>query len=184
MKQKYLILLAVVLVFGFSFHYFSRIIIREKNKKIAGIDNTIKRNQERLNSAKVLNEQLQEVSKVIKNTITDEQQFSNEEINSFVKQLADLADQYKIAINSIFPKSVYSAGKILEQEYVLDITVEYIQLGQLLTSLESLDQVVKVKTIDVKPIRSETQKTEVDLEIVTRYNVILELSTFKITKEA
>jgi len=184
MKEKYLILLSLILIFSFGFHYLSQKIIKEKNLRIEKLDGDIKKIQEKLNSAKVLNEQLKEVSKVINNTISKEKDFSSGEINAVIKNLADLANMYKIAVNSMFPKVVYSQGKILEQEYVMDVTCTYIQLGQIISSMESSDNIIKIKTIDVRPIKSDDKTSKEDLEQTTRYKVVIELSTFKIVKEA
>ena len=67
-KQKYLILLCAMVLIALCFFYFTSNMISEKQDKIKRYDRRIKVEQEKLNSAKVLNEQLQHVSLVIKNT--------------------------------------------------------------------------------------------------------------------
>lgn len=182
MKQKYLLLLLVVVLVSFVFLYSSSKMISAKIDKIERIDKKIKKTQEKLNSAQVLNQQLSQVSKVIDNTLTSDKTYSADEANAFVKQLADLADQYKVAVYGVFPKNTSNDVNLLEQQYTMEIECTYVQLGQFMTSLESYDRIVKVNTLDVRPIlatgKDKPQFTE------THYRVTLELSTFKIVKEA
>lgn len=184
MKQKYLLLLLFVIVAGFFFHYLSSLTIDAKNKKIYRLDKKIKKQQEKLNSAKVLNEQLKEVSKVIHNTIVDEKKQSAKEVNDFVKQLADLANDYKIAVNSLLPKTTFNLGTYLKQEYIMELTCTYVQMGKLLSSLESTDKIIRIKTLDVNPIQKNLEAEDGDNINETRYRVTIELVTFKIVKEA
>ncbi len=162
--------------------------MKAESKEIKSIDRKIKTAQEKLNSAEVLSEELSAVSTVIKNSITDEKSFSTEEINDFSRKLADLSDKYKIAVYSVLPKPVYSTGHKIEHKYTLEIDCNYVQMGQFLTELESFDNIIKVNSIDVRPIGDDSQ-VEVDengapVAIETRYMVTLEISTFKVRKEA
>ena len=183
MKQKYGILLLIMIAVAIAFFYYSGNLISEKISKIKKVDNQIKKQQEILNSAKVLNEQLQEVSKVIMNTMTEKDEFSPEEVNQFVKRLADLADKYKIAVNSLIPKYVDSYGKYFsEQMYTFELDCTYIQLGQFLSDMESYDNILKVKTLEVSPLQSE-KNADYDEGLETHYRVTLQLSAYKIVKE-
>jgi Tfp pilus assembly protein PilO len=156
-------------------------LVTKKLDKLRKVDKDIKIEQQKLNSAKVLNEELKEVSKVILNSITREKSFETEEINAFVKKLADLADKNHILINAISPKPVSNLTSFIEQSYILELNCEYLQLGRFMTELESFDNIMKVKTLDVKPTGDNKDQ---DPTVATRYRVTLELSTFKILKEA
>ena len=184
MRQKYLILFALMVLTAMMFFYFSSNIIDSKIKRVKRLDKKVKVEQEKLNSAKVLNEQLKQVSKVIMNSMTKEKQYSAEEVNEFTKKLADLADKYKIAVHNFFPKVISSIdSKSLQQLYTMELNCDYIQLGKFLADIESFDYITKVKTIEVRPLSSRRKKIT-DVSQVTRYKVTLELSTFKIVKEA
>ena len=183
-KQKYLILLCGMILVALCFFYFTSNMISEKQDKIRRYDRRIKVEQEKLNSAKVLNEQLQHVSLVIKNSMSDERNYSSEEANAFVKELADLADKYKITVNSLVPKFLTTIGShYAEQLYTLELNSTFIQMGQFLSDLESFDYIIRIKTLDVRPL-SQDNKQLITQETETRYKVTLELSTFKIVKEA
>ncbi len=181
MKQKYLALLFIIILTAILFFYISSKTIAKKIDLIESYDEEIKKKQEQLNSAKVLNEQLKEVSKVIMNSMTQEKHFSSEEVNDFVKQIANLADRYKIPIHAISPKFVDSGSRsLVEHQYGFMLNCTYVQLGQFLTELESFDQIIKITNLDVSPI--STDKSDSNIE--TRYRVGIELSTYKIIKEA
>ena len=183
MRQKYLILFALMVLIAMMFFYFSSNIINSKIIKIKKLDKKIKVEQEKLNSAKVLNEQLKQVSKVIMNSMTKDKEYRAEEVNEFTKQLADLADKYKIAVHNFIPKVISSVDtKYLEQLYTMELNCDYIQLGKFLADIESFDHIIRVKTIEVRPIGAGRKKVT-DISEVTRYKVTLELSTFKIIKE-
>ena len=183
MKQRYLLLLFIMILSTICFFYFSTNSVNAKIEKIDRYDEAIKVEQEKLNSAKVINDQLQEVSKVIMRSMTNENEFEIEEVNAFVKKLADLADKYKISIDSIFPKVVSSdKSYLVEQEYTLSVVCTFIQMGQFLSELESFDHIIKLNTLDVRPVK-ENKNTTSDEIIDTRYKVTFELSVFMIIKE-
>jgi archaellum biogenesis ATPase FlaH len=183
MKQHYLLLLCLMILSIICFYYFSSTSVNKKIHLISRYDEEIKTEQDKLNSAKVLNEQLQEVSKSIIQTMTTEDTFNADEINDFVKTLATLADQYEIGVTSMSPKSVSTSMKyLLEQQYTLILNCTFIQMGQFLSQLESFDNITKIKVFDVTPISLDRKEGAVAQEI-TRYQVTLELSVFKIIKE-
>ncbi len=186
MKEKYLLLLGLVAVVAVTFFYTSSNMINAQLDDIAGIDRVIRREQERLNSARVMDEELRQVSSVIDNTLIDEERrsFTAEEINSFVRTLAELADRHKIAVYSSAPRAVHAPGNLIEHQFSLDIMCTYVQLGRFLTEIEAMDHIIKVNTIDTNPVRGEGVGYQENDEIQTQYRVILELSAFKIIKEA
>ncbi|MCD4819380.1 MAG: type 4a pilus biogenesis protein PilO [Candidatus Cloacimonetes bacterium] len=181
MKNRYLLLLLIIVIVTVAYLYFSSKMINYKISRIAKYDKTIKTEQEKLNSAKVLNEQLQEVSKVIINSMTLKKQINVDEVNSFVKKLADLADRYQIAVHSLTPKFVDTGGRFLiEQEYTMQLECTYVQIGNFLSDLESYDNLMNVKTFVVRPMKSDNLAVD---GLETHYKITLQLSTYKIVKE-
>jgi Tfp pilus assembly protein PilO len=181
-RQKYLILLLVMAIIGAGFFYLSSSTIEKRVSKIEAYDKAIKKNQAKLNSAKVLNEQLKEVSKVILNSMTSERNFSSDEVNELIKKLADVADKHKISVHGMIPQPGDSfQSKYIEQKITMDINCTYVQLGKFLTDMERMDNIVHVRTLDVRP---EDNKSDTASADATRYRVILELSVYKVKKEA
>lgn len=185
MRQQYLILLAVMVIISILFFHYSGLIISQKVDRIDRYDKRIKVEQEKLNSAKVLNEQLRDVSRVILASISKERKFDADEIGIFTKTLYDMADKYKFAVHNFMHKDVSSLqGNALEHLYTMELNCTFVQLGKFLTELEALDYIIKIKTLDVVPYATNST-TKVDTgDLDTRYKVTIELSTFKIMKEA
>ncbi|MBT3756543.1 MAG: type 4a pilus biogenesis protein PilO [Candidatus Cloacimonetes bacterium] len=184
MKQRYLLLLFVMILSTLCFFYFSTNSVNSKIDKIDDYDEAIKEEQEKLNSAKVLNDQLQGVSKVIKKSMTSDSEFAIDDVNEFVQKLAALTDKYKISIDSVYPKVVSSnQSYLVEQEYTLSVACTFIQMGKFLSELESFDHIIKIKTLDVRPMKEDKNSSFEEI-LETRYKVTFELSVFMIIKEA
>ncbi|MFO7896855.1 MAG: type 4a pilus biogenesis protein PilO [Candidatus Cloacimonadales bacterium] len=182
MKNKYITLLLIMAVIAGAFFYYGSDIINSKSRRINAYDRRIKEEQEKLNSAKVLNDQLSEVSKVILASITEEREYSSEEINAFVKRLADLADKNEITVDNLVPKVVSGVDRhYVEQQYTLELNCTFVQLGNFLAQLEGFDNIMEVNTLSVNPVTSN-QKSDQLAE--TRYRVTMLLTTVKIVKEA
>ena len=116
--------------------------------------------------------------------MTDQGEFSSEEVNTFIKKLTDMADKYKIAVHSISPKVVSTTSNYLvEQQYTLILNCTFVEMGQFLSEMESFDNIIKIKTLDITPLKKDKKGDNGDTEIATRYKVTLELSTLKIIKE-
>lgn len=185
MRQHYLILLAIMIIIALLFFRYSTIIISDKIDRIDRYDERIKVEQEKLNSAKVLNEQLSEVSRVILGTIGDKRRFDADEIGTFTKTLYDMADKNKFPINNFSHKDVSSlGGDFVEHLYTMEINCTFLQLGRFLTEMEALDYIIKFKTLDVVPYTARDDREVVMENQETRYKVTIELSTFKVVKEA
>jgi Tfp pilus assembly protein PilO len=185
MRQQYLILLAVMIVISILFFHYSSVIITQKINNIDKYDKRIKIEQEKLNSAKVLNEQLRDVSRVIIGSISSERKFDADEIGLFTKSLYDMAEKYKFAVHSYSHKDISSlSGSFVEHLYSMELNCTFVQLGKFLTELEALDQIIKIKTLDVVPNASKGNKEVLLDGQETRYKVTIELSTIKIVKEA
>jgi archaellum biogenesis ATPase FlaH len=190
MKQKYFIFAAAMVLVAIIFFVISGSMIRAKVSKIESLDNKIKIAQEKLNSAKVMDQQLSQFSIIIANSLTNQKTFSPAEINAFVKNLADLADRNKIGVLAIYPKEIQSKLNVVEQQYIMEINTTYVQLGQFLGNLEAIDNIVKINTLDVMPLTDADSSKKKAGEAVSkgpriaRYKVSLELSVFKVQKES
>jgi hypothetical protein len=187
MRKQYIIFLLIIVLLSTLFFVVSGSMINSKIKKITSVDKKIKKAQEKLNSAKIMNEQLSQFTMIIRNSLTTDKQFTPTEVNGFVKQLADMCDQYKIAIVSIYPKAVFADASMLEQQYIMELNCTYVQTGQFLSELEGMDNIIKIRTLDVTPITVQDANSKTGGNVAgqaTRYKVTLELSVFKVVKEA
>ncbi len=195
MKERYLLLLFLIAASTVFFFYYASLMYNGKAKEITKLDKKIVKAQEQLNSAEVLNKELSGVSRVIRNVMVenDVMEFNSDEINTFAKKLAAYADSLEIPIQSLTPKEVYSPNEIMQHQYTITLDCTYVQLGKYITNLEKSDRIIKINMIDVKPKRIDEKAKRLKAELegpsdeendVTRYIVTLDLSTFKIRKEA
>ena len=195
MKERYLLLLFLIAASTVFYFYYASMMINAKAKQIKRLDQRIVKAQEQLNSAEVLNKELSGVSRVIRNVMVSDEvvEFNSDEINLFAKKLAAYADSLSIPIESLTPKEMFSPGKVLQHQFTITLDCTYVQLGKYITKLEKSDQIIRVDLIDVKPkredankkqLQAELQGTDTGIDDVTRYIVTLDLSTFKIRKEA
>jgi len=189
MKQKYLIFSLAMILIAILFFAISGSLIGKKITRINQLDKKIKIAQEKLNSAKVMDKELSQFSLIIDNSLTKDKSFTPTEINAFVKNLADLTDRNKIGVLAMYPKEISGSLNLVEQQYIMEINTTYIQLGQFLANLEALDNIVKINTLDVMPL---TEQSSSQMKAtgpatgpkIARYKVALELSVFKVKREA
>jgi Tfp pilus assembly protein PilO len=81
----------------------------------------------------------------------------------------------------MLPKDVFSSANLVEQQYTMELNCTYVQMGKFLSQLESLDHIIKINHLEVKPIYDRsTQQIEGK---ATMYTVTIELSVFKVLKE-
>jgi Tfp pilus assembly protein PilO len=189
MKQHYIIFTLAIILIGVLFFTVSSSMISKKLTSITQLDKKIKIAQEKLNSARIMDQQLSQFSRIIDNSLTKQKSFTPGEVNSFIKNLADLADQNKIAVLAIYPKEIQSGLHLVEQQYIMELNTTYIELGQFLSNLEALDNIVKINTLDVTPLTDAEMGKKAVGEVkasaprVARYKVALELSVLKVQKE-
>ena len=183
MRNKYILLMLLMILTAVLFFVTGTTMIAKNLDRIERIDREIRRTQEQLNSAKVLTDELQEVARVIENTLTNNRELSNSEANEFARELAELANNYMIAVHSLYPKVSFAQGRTLEQQFAMDLECTYVQMGQFLASLERYDYILKINTLEVRPQSEKFRETETG-EREVLYRVVLDLSIFKIVKEA
>jgi len=182
MRLKYILLIIVALLVAILFFVISSSILRGTISEINRVDRRIRSAQEQLNSAKVLNEDLKEVSSVIENSLTEARELSIDEANDFIRELADFAYEHQIAVHALTPRAFFAQNRILEQQFAVELECTYVQLGQYLANIERYDYIIKVNTLDVRP--QSDRFLERNGVRTTLYRVVIDLSILKIVREA
>lgn len=180
-KIKYIILLFVIVLVSILFVVTTRVMILSKITDINRQDRQIKNTQEKVNNAKVLSQDLSEVSSVIVNTITPERELSNLEANEFVTELTGFAKSLEIAVHSISPRPALTQNRIIEQQFSIELECTYVQLGRYIARIESYDYLIRINTLDVRP--QSNRFREINGVKHTLYRIVLDLSILKIVKE-
>jgi Tfp pilus assembly protein PilO len=181
MRDRYLVFILVMLVATVAFFMLSASSLDENLRQIRSLDEQIKTSQEQLNSARILDQELSQFARIIDNSLSRESRFSFDEINDFKTKIGEMAHQRKIAINKMSDTNKWSLPNLIETTYNLELEATFVQIGQFISDLEAQDNIIKIQTLDISPTQvTEEQGPNVD----SRYRVILELSIFKVKKEA
>jgi len=182
MREKYIVFILLMVLIAVLIYTSASSSLNSNLKKVREYDEKIKVAQEKLNSARILDEQLSQFSLIIDNSLSRSGGFTFDEINAFKKHIGELAHERKITINKLSDTNKFSLPGLLETTYNLELEATFVQTGQFLSDLEALDNIIKIHAIDVTPAQAPDAKT-VDTS-VSRYKVMLELSIFKVKKEA
>lgn len=181
MRDKYLILILIMLVATVVFVMLSARSLDQNLREVRNLDEQIKTSQEQLNSARIFDQELSQFARIIDNSLSRESQFSFDEINDFKTKIGEMAHQRKITINKISDTNKWSLPNLIESTYNLELEATFVQTGQFISDLEAQDNIIKIQTLDISPAQAAND-TKVAGE--SRYRVILELSIFKVKKEA
>ncbi|HPV15154.1 MAG TPA: type 4a pilus biogenesis protein PilO [Candidatus Cloacimonadota bacterium] len=182
MREKYLVFIVLMILITVLIFTASANSLKNGLRKVRDYDDKIKTAQERLNSARIMDEKLSQFSLIIDNSLSKSGKFTFEEINDFKKRIGELAHDRKISINKLSDSNKFSLPGLIETTYNLELEGTFVQMGQFLSDLEALDNIIKIHYIDVTPSSEGDKKTE-DYA-VSKYKIMLELSIFKVKKEA
>jgi Tfp pilus assembly protein PilO len=183
MREKYLIFLLLMLLLAVGFFVITNNSVKQSQAKIKEYDSKIKVAQEKLNSARIMDQQLSQFALIIDNSLTKVPAFTFDEINDFKTMIGHLADQRKIQINKLSDSNKFSLPGLIESTYNLELEASYVQIGQFISDIEALDHILKIHALDVSPAQI-SDKVTVAAGTPNRYRVTLELSIFKVKKEA
>ena len=183
MREKYLIFILCILLVTILFFVFTVNSINVNRNKIRTLDNKIKTAQEQLNSARIMNQQLSQFARIIDNSLTREASINFDEINAFKTRIGELADQRSITINKLSDSNKFSLPGLVETTYTMEMEATYVQIGQFISDLEAMDNIIKIHALDISPLAVSDKEVTV-ANAPNRYRVTIELSVFKVKREA
>jgi len=184
MREKYIVLVLLMILIGVLFFMLSSRMIDKKTKQITDYDNKIKTAQEKLNSAKILDQKFKKFSIIIENSLTKEKEFSVTEVNLFKEKIGELAVDRTVSINKMTDSKKYAAANLIETTYILELQGTFIQIGQFVSDLEQLDRIVKIHALDISSATIRERDVKEGVPQVPNYKALIELSVFKVRKEA
>lgn len=182
MKERYLILILIMLGASVAFYMLSADTLEKNLAQINNLDNRIKVSQEKLNSARILDQELSQFAMIIDNSLSTSRQFSFDEINDFKAAIGKMAHERQISINKMSDTSKWSLPNLIENTFNLELEATYVQIGQFISDLESQDNIIKIQNLDISPAQASDQ-TAASANAPSRYRVLLELSIFKVRRE-
>ncbi|MCB5295807.1 MAG: type 4a pilus biogenesis protein PilO [Candidatus Cloacimonadaceae bacterium] len=183
MKERYLILILIMIGAAVAFYMLASDSLEKNLAHIENLDNRIKVSQEKLNSARILDQELSQFAMIIDNSLSTSRQFSFDEINDFKTAIGRMAHERQISINKLSDTNKFSLPNLIENTFNLELEATYVQIGQFISDLESQDNIIKIQSLDISPAQV-SDKDVVSPNAASRYRVLLELSIFKVKKEA
>lgn len=183
MKERYLILIVIMLAAGAIFILFTNKSLTTNLDQIHRLDNEIKVAQEKLNSARIMEQELQQFAMVIDNALTRESRFSFDEINDLKTRIGEIAHERQISINRMADASKWTMPNLIESTITLELEADYIQIGKFISDLESQDNIIKIQSLDISPANLSQEEQQTAAGKASRYRVLMELSVFKVKKE-
>ncbi|HOH47119.1 MAG TPA: type 4a pilus biogenesis protein PilO [Candidatus Cloacimonadota bacterium] len=183
MKEKYLVFILIMILFTVLFFTVSSNMLASNLKQIRRYDTQIKTAQEKLNSSRIMEEQLSQFALIIDNSLTKSPSFSVDEINAFKTRIGEMAHQRAISITRMADSNKFSLPGLIETTYTLELEATYVQVGQFISDIEAMDNLIKIHSLDISPIQTNTQRTN-QTGGPNRYRVTIELSIFKVKQEA
>lgn len=184
MRERYLILIVLMLAAGAIFILFTNKSLATNLNDIRRLDDQIKVAQEKLNSARIMEQELSQFAMVIDNALTSEQRFSFDEINDLKTNIGEMAHARQISINRMADASKWTMPNLIESTVTLELEADYVQIGKFISDLESQDNIIKIQTLDISPAHLTQEEEQQAAGKASRYRVLMELSVFKVKKEA
>ena len=183
MRERYTIFVLLMVLIAVAFFTLTSRSMEAKMQKVSDLDNKIKTSQEKLNSARIMDQELSQFALIIDNSLTKTQKLTFDEVNEFKTKIGEMAHQRKISINKMSDTNKFSLPNLIETTYNLELEASYVQIGQFISDLEAQDNIIKIHALDISPAQI-TGKDTGTAGNVSRYKVTIELSVFKVKKEA
>lgn len=183
MREKYLILIVLMVAATVLFMVYSSQNLAKKVAEINSVDKQIKVAQEKLNSARIMEQELSQFAMVIDNALTHEQSFSFDEINDLKTSIGEMAHERQISINRMSDASKWTVPNMIESTVNLELEASFIQIGKFISDLESQDNIIKIQNLDISPAHLSQEQEKEAAGKPSVYRVNMELSVFKIKKE-
>lgn len=184
MREKYIVLILVIILVAIGFFMLASNMVRKNTDEVRELDNKIKVSQEKLNSARILDEQLSQFALIIDNSLTRKPSFTFDEVNQFKTRIGELAHQRRITINKLSDANKFSLPGLIETTYNMELEATFIQMGQFVSDLEAQDHIIKIHALDITPAQVSDKNKAALANTESRYRVTIELSIFKVKKEA
>ncbi|MDP2172935.1 MAG: type 4a pilus biogenesis protein PilO [Candidatus Cloacimonadaceae bacterium] len=184
MREKYIVLILIILLVAVGFFMLTASMISKNTSNIGQLDNKIKVSQEKLNSARIMDEQLSQFALIIDNSLTRKPSFSFDEVNQFKTSIGELAHHRRITINKLSDANKFSLPGLIETTYNMELEATFVQMGQFVSDLEALDHIIKIHALDITPAQISDKDKSKLANTESRYRVTIELSIFKVKKEA
>jgi len=184
MREKYLVFILLMILISAGLFFLIANTVTKKVEQIEMIDRKIKTAQEKLNSARILEEELSQFALIIDNSLTKSGKFTFDEINAFKKTIGEMAHNRSITLNKLSDTNKFAIPNLIETTYNIELEATFVQVGQFISDLEAIDNIIKIHLLDITPSQvMDKDKALQAANAASKYRVAIELSVFKVKKE-
>ncbi len=191
MKGGNLVLIAGIVLLAALFFTTGARLVQPQLEEVERQDSLIRSTLGKLNSARILDQQLSQFHGILIQNLTNTPAFAEEELRAFSKDLARLVAQNQLEPHQRDPAQKTAWLEIANQQSGtgmaeavcrLDLTGTFAQMGQFIAELEALDQLVRINYLDISPLQPEEIEQPEDPESPANYLIALEFSLLKVVK--
>ncbi len=183
MREKYLVFILGMILISVLFFMLAGNSLKKNKAEIESYDKKIKTTLEKLNSAMIMDQQLSQFREILDNSLTTESKFSVEELNNFQREIERLRDQNQMKLVKISDSNKFTQAGMIETTYAIELQGTFRQMGQFISELEAQNHIIKIQYLDVAPVQA-TEKNQTSAGAANIYRITMELSIFKVKKEA
>jgi Tfp pilus assembly protein PilO len=184
MRERYLIFILVMILVSVAFFLIAANSISKNVAQIDSYDKKIKVNLEKLNSATIMEAQLSQFTEIINNSLTKDTKYPVDELNSFQKEIEALRDQNQMRLLKISDSNKFTEAGMIENTYNLELEGTFQQMGQFISALEAMNNIIKIQVLDISPNQTSSKGSVTDPNAPNKYRITIEMSIFKVKKEA
>lgn len=185
MRKSIFALLLLVISAG-GFYYYTTYVYKTKPARIRELDESIRRENEKLIAAQIIANELKQVTRLIEGNLAQSQRDSLAEDASlpFMNQLTDILRDHDIDLRVIEPKSRRTYSSYIATPYVLGVNTSYKSLVNFLNDVEKSNRLVTLDKFDLSSQVKQVQAlAKQETGLTTKRPMSIELSTLTLIKQ-
>lgn len=182
MKKTLFALILLFLAAG-SFYYHQQYVYRPKPLKVRELDRQIQQENEKLISAQIIANELQQVTRLIEGNLAQSARDSLAEDASlpFMNQVTDILREHGIHVISIEPGRRRNFADYISTPYTMEVETSYKALVDFLNDVEKSNRLVTVDRLELNSTVKRVQQLAKDKKFDKRPMTIT-LSTLTLIK--
>ena len=183
MRKSIFALLLLVISAG-GFYYYNTYVFQSKPSRVRELDESIRRENEKLIAAQIIANELQQVTRLIEGNLAQSQRDSLAEDASlpFMNQLTDILRNHNIDLEVIEPGRRRNYSTYLATPYAMEMNTSYKSLVEFLNDVERSNRLV---TLDKFELSSQVKQVQVMAKqgLTDKRPMSIALSTLTLIKQ-
>ncbi len=183
MRKSIIALLLLIVVAG-GFYYYNQYVYKAKPAQVRELDESIRRENEKLIAAQIIANELKQVTRLIEGNLAQSQRDSLAEDASlpFMNQLTDILRTHDIDLKIIEPGRRRNYNTYVATPYAVEVYTSYKSLVNFLNDVEKSNRLV---TLDKFELSSQVKQVQAMAKdgLTDKRPMSLEMSTLTLIKQ-